>query len=176
MISSPRFTAVQYTSAFMRLANDDGLHQIILHADADSVLQTCSQVYYIAKKCSKRCTAEEYAIALARHFVDTYPKVGAAANHHKRHRQLLEGLADILVNSFCSHTQGTSQQVTKVRYPLRVCKTGGLKTGIITWNAVCRSAKQRCGWSRRPGRGCLCMGSHTVMVGLAPVCSVTPGP
>jgi hypothetical protein len=33
------------------------------------------QVYYIAKKCNHRCTAEEYAIALARHFVDTYPKV-----------------------------------------------------------------------------------------------------
>lgn len=35
-------------------------------------------VYFIAKKCSKRCTAEEYAIALARHFVDTYPKVSKA--------------------------------------------------------------------------------------------------
>lgn len=33
------------------------------------------QVYYIAKKCSQRCTPEEYAVALARHFVETYPKV-----------------------------------------------------------------------------------------------------
>jgi hypothetical protein len=35
------------------------------------------QVYYIAKKCNQRCTAEEYAITLARHFVDTYPKAGS---------------------------------------------------------------------------------------------------
>lgn len=33
------------------------------------------QVYYIAKKCSQRCTAEEYASALARHLVETYSKV-----------------------------------------------------------------------------------------------------
>ena len=33
------------------------------------------QVYYIAKQCKSRCSVEEYAIALARHFVDTYPKV-----------------------------------------------------------------------------------------------------
>ena len=175
MISSPRFTAVQYTSAFMRLANDDGLHQVILHADADSVWQNCSQVYYIAKKCSKRCTAEEYAIALARHFVDTYPKV-EAEYRHKRITRLLEGLADILVNSFCSHSQGTSQQVINVICPLRVRETSGLKTGIIFWNAVCRSAKQRCGWSRRRGRGCPCMGSNTVMVGPMPLCSVMPLP
>ena len=34
------------------------------------------QVYYVAKQCSQRCTPEEYAIALAKHFVKTYPKVG----------------------------------------------------------------------------------------------------
>lgn len=34
------------------------------------------QVYYVAKQCSQRCTPEEYAIALAKHFVTTYPKVG----------------------------------------------------------------------------------------------------
>ena len=33
------------------------------------------QVYYVAKQCSSRCSAEEYAIALGRHFVKTYPKV-----------------------------------------------------------------------------------------------------
>ena len=33
------------------------------------------QVYYVAKQCSDRCSAEEYAIALARHFVKTYPLV-----------------------------------------------------------------------------------------------------
>lgn len=33
------------------------------------------QVYYVAKQCSKRCTPEEYAIALAKHYVATYPKV-----------------------------------------------------------------------------------------------------
>lgn len=31
-------------------------------------------MYYVAKKCSQRCSPEEYAIALARHFVKTYPK------------------------------------------------------------------------------------------------------
>ncbi|EIE26572.1 urate oxidase II [Coccomyxa subellipsoidea C-169] len=35
-------------------------------------------VYYIAKQCNKRCSPEEYAIALARHFVATYPKVSKA--------------------------------------------------------------------------------------------------
>ncbi len=35
------------------------------------------QVYYVAKQCSSRCSPEEYAIALAKHFVDTYPKVRA---------------------------------------------------------------------------------------------------
>ena len=33
------------------------------------------QVYYVAKQCSKRCSAEEYAIMLGRHFVKTYPLV-----------------------------------------------------------------------------------------------------
>ena len=35
------------------------------------------QVYYVAKQCSQKCTAEEYAIALGKHFVSTYPEVGA---------------------------------------------------------------------------------------------------
>ena len=34
------------------------------------------QVYYVAKQCSQKCTAEEYAIALGKHFVSTYPEVG----------------------------------------------------------------------------------------------------
>lgn len=33
------------------------------------------QVYYVAKQCSQKCTAEEYAIALGKHFVSTYPEV-----------------------------------------------------------------------------------------------------
>ena len=37
---------------------------------------THAQVYYVAKQCSSRCSPEEYAVALGRHFVDTYPKVG----------------------------------------------------------------------------------------------------
>ena len=36
------------------------------------------QVYYVAKQCSQKCTAEEYAIALGKHFVSTYPEVGAS--------------------------------------------------------------------------------------------------
>ena len=32
-------------------------------------------MYYVAKQCSQRCTPEEYAIALAKHYVGTYPKV-----------------------------------------------------------------------------------------------------
>jgi len=35
-------------------------------------------VYYVAKQCSQRCSPEEYAIALAKHFVNTYPKVSKA--------------------------------------------------------------------------------------------------
>jgi hypothetical protein len=35
------------------------------------------QVYYVAKQCSQKCTAEEYAIALGKHFVSTYPEVGS---------------------------------------------------------------------------------------------------
>ena len=35
-------------------------------------------VYYIAKQMSSRCSPEEYALALARHFVNTYPLVGKA--------------------------------------------------------------------------------------------------
>jgi hypothetical protein len=34
------------------------------------------QVYYVAKQCSQRCSAEEYAIALGKHFVSTYAEVG----------------------------------------------------------------------------------------------------
>lgn len=37
------------------------------------------QVYYVAKKCSQRCSAEEYAIELAKHFVTEYPLVMPAA-------------------------------------------------------------------------------------------------
>lgn len=32
-------------------------------------------VYVVAKRMSKRCTIEQYAIALAQHFVHTYPRV-----------------------------------------------------------------------------------------------------
>lgn len=35
-------------------------------------------VYVVAKRMSERCTVEEYAIALAKHFVDTYPLVSKA--------------------------------------------------------------------------------------------------
>jgi urate oxidase len=35
-------------------------------------------VYYMAKQCSQKCTAEEYAIALGKHFVSTYPEVTKA--------------------------------------------------------------------------------------------------
>ena len=38
------------------------------------------QVYYIAKQCSRPCSPEEFAIALARHFVRTYPKVRGPAD------------------------------------------------------------------------------------------------
>ena len=33
------------------------------------------QVYYVAKQCSSRCSAEEYAIALGKHFCKVYPLV-----------------------------------------------------------------------------------------------------
>ena len=46
--------------------------------DCSSVVDRCRaglQVYFVAKQCSQRCTPEEYAIALAKHYVSTYPKV-----------------------------------------------------------------------------------------------------
>ena len=49
--------------------------RIDLQCNGSSALRCFSQVYYIAKQCSQRCPAEDYAIALARHFVGTYPKV-----------------------------------------------------------------------------------------------------
>lgn len=33
------------------------------------------QVYYVAKQCSSKCSMEEYAIALGRHFCKVYPLV-----------------------------------------------------------------------------------------------------
>lgn len=51
-----------------------------------AVLQTATDtqkntVYVVAKRMSKRCTIEQYAIALAQHFVHTYPRVrGGAAS------------------------------------------------------------------------------------------------
>lgn len=49
---------------------------------SDAVCNGCWQVYYVAKQCSNRCSPEEYAIALAKHFVDTYPKVGPSCPPH----------------------------------------------------------------------------------------------
>ena len=34
------------------------------------------QVYWIAKQCSEKCTPEEFAVALAKHLVTKYEKVG----------------------------------------------------------------------------------------------------
>lgn len=34
------------------------------------------QVYVVAQRMSQRCTVEQYAVALAQHFVRTYPLVG----------------------------------------------------------------------------------------------------
>jgi len=42
-----------------------------------NALYCCAQVYYVAKQCNHKCSAEEYAIALAKHFVSTYPGVSA---------------------------------------------------------------------------------------------------
>ena len=56
------------------------------------------QVYYVAKQCSRRCSAEEYAIMLGRHFVKTYPLV--------RHRLLAEhgpALAYCIRQPFCQY-------------------------------------------------------------------------
>lgn len=49
------------------------------------VLQTATDtqkntVYVVAKRMSKRCTIEQYAIALAQHFVHTYPRVRGAGS------------------------------------------------------------------------------------------------
>ncbi|KAL0019218.1 hypothetical protein WJX77_010006 [Trebouxia sp. C0004] len=48
------------------------------NADMTATDTQKNTVYYVAKQCSQRCTPEEYAIALARHFVKTYPKVSKA--------------------------------------------------------------------------------------------------
>ncbi|DBA99581.1 TPA: hypothetical protein ACH3X3_012157 [Trebouxia sp. C0006] len=48
------------------------------NADMTATDTQKNTVYYVAKQCSQRCTPEEYAIALAKHFVKTYPKVSKA--------------------------------------------------------------------------------------------------
>ncbi|CAL5225692.1 g8557 [Coccomyxa viridis] len=62
------------------MLESDMAHAFIEGSNADMTATDTQKntVYYIAKKCSQRCTPEEYAVALARHFVETYPKVSKA--------------------------------------------------------------------------------------------------
>mmetsp|Transcript_66958 Transcript_66958/g.212004 ORF Transcript_66958/g.212004 Transcript_66958/m.212004 type:complete len:302 (+) Transcript_66958:81-986(+) len=54
----------------------------------DTVKNTC---YYIAKKATKRCSVEEYAITLGKHFCTTYPKVfNAKVNVREKNWQRVE--------------------------------------------------------------------------------------
>lgn len=47
----------------------------------------------VAKKMSKRCTIEQYATALAQHFVHTYPRVGTVCEEcSKQSHSLLPNL------------------------------------------------------------------------------------
>ncbi|KAK9805934.1 hypothetical protein WJX73_006434 [Symbiochloris irregularis] len=45
------------------------------NADMTATDTQKNTVYFVAKQCSQRCSPEEYGVALARHFVKTYPKV-----------------------------------------------------------------------------------------------------
>ncbi|KAL3140044.1 hypothetical protein ABBQ38_004324 [Trebouxia sp. C0009 RCD-2024] len=55
-------------------------HAFIEGSNADMTATDTQKntVYFVAKQCSQRCTPEEYAIALAKHYVKTYPKVSKA--------------------------------------------------------------------------------------------------
>ena len=41
----------------------------------DDLPVLASQCYVVAQRMSQRCTVEQYAVALAKHFVNTYPLV-----------------------------------------------------------------------------------------------------
>ena len=56
-----------------------------------SRLLGASQVYYIAKQCSERCTPEEYAIKLAAHFVKTYPKASKSVDRLESAGEVRQG-------------------------------------------------------------------------------------
>lgn len=62
-----------------------------------NALYRCAQVYYVAKQCNQKCSAEEYAIALAKNFVSTYPGVSACCMSiccvQKVHAPLMMGAA-----------------------------------------------------------------------------------
>ena len=49
-------------------------HELVALPSSDVVLHNALQIYYTAKQCSQPCSPEEFAVALARHFVHTYPK------------------------------------------------------------------------------------------------------
>lgn len=58
----------------------DMAHSFIVGTNTDMTATDTQKntVYYVAKQCSSRCSVEEYAIALAKHFVAEYPKVWKA--------------------------------------------------------------------------------------------------
>ena len=62
--------------AALRLASHHAL-AILLDPPPNPLVAHYTQqkkVYVVAKRMTKRCTADEYAIALAKHFVHTYPR------------------------------------------------------------------------------------------------------
>jgi urate oxidase len=69
---------VEWSVAVM--LESDMAHAFLTHSNKDMTATDTQKntVYYVAKQCSSRCSPEEYAIALAKHFVDTYPKVSKA--------------------------------------------------------------------------------------------------
>jgi urate oxidase len=62
------------------MLDSDMAHAYLKGENTDMVATDTQKntVYYVAKQCSQKCSAEEYAIALAKHFVSTYPGVTKA--------------------------------------------------------------------------------------------------
>ena len=89
-------------------------------SDVAEIVVACCRCTFIAKQCPQRCSAEEYAIKLAKHFVITYPKVcsvtvvGAAGQPSQRRPGQL-----ICCLFCCAHRQVTQAKIWVEQKPWR---------------------------------------------------------
>jgi urate oxidase len=92
-----------------------------MHQASMALPELCSslQVYVVAKRMSKRCTIEQYAIALSQHFVHTYPRVCGP------HRALMAAVTRCLTP--CTHCMQVSKaKVWVEQAPWKRVQIGGI--------------------------------------------------